>query len=286
MRGAHHPSMAYLFYVDESGTPDLNPRALQEQPLLVMAAVGIQDRKWKQMEQAFRSFLRDLGLASARTDEFELKGREIYRNPALPQAIANLFSQIEPVLIASVIDKQLFANQGVFRDPYVKAYEFLVERVDRWVLDQERKGQEGEEMVILVMDARGGEGDYRLQQLHRHFLERGTSYQGIYRCIEQPFLVNSRITPGVQIADVVAHIIGKALREAFRLHQKGENPVQALRDSRFAPLVPYLRRVQGEVNRYGLKIWPEDRWQWIYPLVWESLRVSSGADLIEQDIPF
>lgn len=273
--------MAYLFYVDESGTPDLNPRALEEQPLLVMAAVGIQDKKWKQMEQAFGDFLRNLGFTSARTDEFELRGREIYRNRALPQALSNLFSQIEPVLIASVIDKRPFASQGAFKDPYIKAYEFLVERIDHWALDQ---GEE--EIVILVMDARGGEGDYRLQQLHRHFLEHGTSYQELYRCIEQPFLVDSRLTPGVQIADVAAYIIGRALREAFQLHRNRENPIQALQDPRFASLVPYLRRVQGEVNRYGLKIWPEDRWQWIYPLVWESLRVSSGANLMEQDIPF
>lgn len=188
-RGGRAP-MAYLFYVDESGNPDLSLQTLEEQPLLVLAAVGIRDEQWKEMDQAFWEFWGSLGLSEVEADLTELKGREIYRNPALPQALAGFLSRIQPVVIATVIDKKSFITQRAFNDPYIKAYEYLVERIDLWARD-------GNHTIVLVMDSRGRGSDDRLRRLHRHFQKEGTSYQPIPQFIELPFLVDSRITPGV-----------------------------------------------------------------------------------------
>jgi len=268
--------MAFLFYVDESGNTDLKGKGLHDQPLLVMAAVGIQDRKWRQMEQSSLDFARRLGIAAAGGVDREVKGREVYRNPILPAALNDLLRLIDPVIIACVIDKTAFAHQYAFPDPYVKAYEFLVERIDRWA-------EERDEIAMIVMDTRGGDED-RIRRLHRHFLTHGTSYQAIRFCIEQPFFVNSRLTTGVQIADVAAYIIGRAIREAVQMHRDGQDPRSAFLDARFASLAPYLRKVQGETDRYGLKIWPEDRWRWIRPLVRDVL--SGPVGTLEEEIPF
>ncbi len=48
--------MPFLFYVDESGSPQLQDRALREQPFLVMAAVGIRMADWWDFERAFLAF--------------------------------------------------------------------------------------------------------------------------------------------------------------------------------------------------------------------------------------
>jgi hypothetical protein len=268
--------MAFLFYVDESGNSDLKGKGLNDQPFLVMAAVGIQDRMWHAMEQSFLEFARRLGVATAGGAGSEVKGREVYRNPTLPAALTDLLRSVDPIIIACVIDKPAFANQNAFPDPYVKAHEFLVERIDRWA-------EERNEIAMIVMDSRGGDED-RMRRLHRHFLTHGTSYQRIRFCIEQPFFVDSRLTTGVQIADVAAYIIGRAIREAVQMHRDGQDPRSAFLDARFASLAPYLRKVQGEVDRYGLKIWPEDRWRWIRPLIRDVL--SGPAGMPEEEIPF
>jgi len=268
--------VAFLFYVDESGNSDLKGEGLQDQPLLVIAAVGIQDRKWHEMERSFLDFARRLRVAATGGANSEVKGREVYRNPILPTALTDLLCLVDPVIIACVIDKPAFARQHAFPDPYVKAYEFLVERIDRWA-------EERNEIAMIVMDSRGGDED-RMRRLHRHFLTHGTSYQQIRFCIEQPFFVDSRLTTGVQIADVAAYIIGRAIREAVQMHRNGQDPRSAFLDARFASLAPYLRKVQGEADRYGLKIWPEDRWRWIRPLIRDVL--SGPVETLEEEIPF
>ncbi|WP_448595791.1 DUF3800 domain-containing protein [Thermoflexus hugenholtzii] len=48
--------MAFPFYVDESGSPQLQEKAIREQPFLVMAAVGIQMADWWDFEEAFLAF--------------------------------------------------------------------------------------------------------------------------------------------------------------------------------------------------------------------------------------
>ncbi len=181
------------------------------------------------------------------------------------------------MVIASAIDKKSFITQRAFSDPYTKAYEYLVERIDLWA-------REGNHTIVLVMDSRGRESDDRLRRLHRHFQKEGTSYQPIPQFIELPFLVDSRITPGVQIADVIAYIMRRALWDAFRLHENGKDPRPAFHDPRFAALKPYMRKVGGRIIGYGLKIWPEDRWQWIYPMVWDSLREGPGATSTGDDL--
>jgi hypothetical protein len=283
--------MPFLFYVDESGSPQLQDRALREQPFLVMAAVGIRMADWWDFEKAFLAFAESI-VPRDRWDPLtdppsppEIKGASVYKDAAFPEALRNRLRSTRPTIIAVAIDKAAFSLQSAFGDPYTKAYEMLLERVDNWA-------KERQEHSILVLDSRGRAQDARLRNLHVAFQRRRTSQQPIRWCIEQPFMVTSALTAGVQMADVAAHVIYRAFRDAKRHAERGDDPLKAFQDERFLMVSACLRRsMSGRVWGYGLKLWPEDflkeRWGAIERLCGEYAgRFWASAGEEEEELPF
>jgi len=281
--------MAFLFYVDESGSPQLQEKAIREQPFLVMAAVGIRMADWWDFEKAFLAFAEAI-VPRDRWDPLvdppgppEIKGASVYKDPAFPEALRNLLRSTRPTIIAVAIDKAAFSLQSAFDDPYTMAYEMLLERVDNWA-------EEKKEHSILVLDSRGRHQDASLRSLHAAFQRRGTSQQPIRWCIEQPFMVTSALTAGIQMADVAAHVIYRAFRDAKQYAECGDDPLKAFQDERFLMVSACLRRsMSGRVWGYGLKLWPSDflwrHWRQIEALCGEYVgRFWSPPE--EEEIPF
>ncbi len=214
----------YFAYVDESGNKDVNNK---QNKLYVLTAVIIHEKYWdwihqqtKNLKQRIWDVVRQRGDSRDFPDDFELHMKEISRKEGYYKTIGDdndklrtiwreLYSFISKLfikIISIIVHKDHFTDQnfvGVGR----WAFKLLIERLNRYIMDNH---PEKEQHIMIVMDRVDQKFDEQKRIEIENFIHYGTG-QGWKeipeQVIETPFIVDSKIHSGVQLADIVAYLV-------------------------------------------------------------------------------
>ena len=240
----------YVIYADESGDHSLtsvNP----QNPAFTLAFCIFEKRAYVEtvvpavQRLKFEFFGHDCAVLHSHDIRKAHGEFNILLNSAVREAFMsslNTLIQNAPVtVIAAVIDKQRHVRR--FADPanpYDIALRFCLERLDKWLAE---RGQH-DKLTHLMVEKRGASEDAKLELEFRRIIG-GRSRGGGIPNLELRFMDKKHNSSGLQIADLVAHPIGRHVI----------NPTQPNRA--FELIEPKLRRSpSGVVRGHGLKIFP------------------------------
>jgi hypothetical protein len=238
----------YVLYVDESGRSGLFD---QDQPYHILGGLAFHDSQWKAIESALIDCV-DALVPPPRPPGWELhmahifhgKGhfREMPRDTreALVDCVIDLFGAFDITLFMMVINKSRLISQYAYPAPPPRlAYEFMIERFDRYLSHRE------DQVGMIVSDDQKGE-ERTIRAAHEAYRRGGTSQQPIHNVIETPFFVPSHNSWMIQIVDVATFWCNRWLK-----NHPGPPPREWTR------LEPHLdRSATGDPNGYGYKLFP------------------------------
>jgi hypothetical protein len=240
----------YVVYVDESGDHSLavvNP----EFPLFVLAfcifpVVEYVSRVVPAIEQLkFDFFGHDMVLLHERDIRKSTPPFDILRvasvRESFQQRLTEIIAGTKFGVVACVIDKNEFiARRGSGMNPYHVALEFGLERVFYQLQDRHQVGRK----THVIFESRGKNEDAQLELEFRRIQTSGRA-NGLAQTLEFRCAPKSANSSGLQLADMIARPIG--------LHVLRPNQSNRAWDTLFPKLV---RSQSGQVNGYGLKVYP------------------------------
>ncbi len=264
----------YFTYVDESGNKDITNK---QNRLYVLTAIIIHEQYWdwihqecKNLKSKIWALVKDKLPQIDPPDDFELHMKEISRKEGyystigeddeklrniwweLYSFISNLFIKI----VSIVVHKEHFTNQN-FVDVGKWAFKLLIERLNRYVIDNH---PEKEQHIMIVMDSVDPDFNEQKRREIENFLKYGTG-QGWEefpeQVIEIPFIVDSKIHNGVQLADLVAYLVRRYAMKYFGLSPSALfneycDDLMALIENKF------YRHDSYTLKGYGMMIFPRN----------------------------
>jgi len=263
----------YFFYFDESGSRD--PRAFIALPngsiqpkdhIYVLTALSLYEHKWRHLDREIANLKLELvdHLFRTRRLKFDLADCEVksnwIRNPkerrdkspfldALSDAdrerlVACYFQQIPQqrmTLFAVVIDKRKLHGH---MDPellHKKAYELLLERIEHFMAEFHSKHQ-----AVIVMDDTDKALNRAVSMKHAFFQREGNQNLRFHHIVEYPFFTDSKLSNGVQLADLCAYNTYRAFK------------TQDFKYAYFRELLPHFYKREKSEQLDGLKVFPND----------------------------
>ena len=167
---------------------------------------------------------------------FDRKVREQFLND-----LTGLMDQLPFTLIASAIDKQRLNHQYSEPDnPYNIAMRFCLERAFYFLQEQ----GEADTLTHVLVESRGRKEDADLELSFRRICD-GANALGKRLPFEVVFVDKKQNLPGLQLADLVCHPIGRHL-----LKPEQKNRAYDVIDKKFR------RSGGGKLEGYGLKTFP------------------------------
>ncbi len=208
-----------LFYVDEAGDPNLHHEPLfdGETPLFCLSAVAVEDSRWRALDRALLGLKRTYykpemerftaNTPNRRPEHYEVKGNylckpsnaRLYRNRVFVTKVLEVLEEQDAKLFAAIWKKDCTAPN----DPesiYNHSLQVLAERFNYHCA---AKGQPG----IMIADSRTKGLDFTVAAGHLSFLfghQVGRTYTSL---VEAPLFVNSKLSAGIQFADIVGSCI-------------------------------------------------------------------------------
>ena len=190
-----------LIFLDESGVPHPNDPAIS--PVIVSVCINREDART--VSAQVYSLKRRLG-----TPDKELKGAELITRRVfdkrpnqreLVEAFFDLCRNLPFTLFAIVMEHPAQVPHGREVENYLpNEYRYLLQRINR-------HAEESGRMASLLFD---GEGPtmYKgmLPKKFDSFLYRSLEGQSFTSVCDSPYFVNSRLTQGIQIADMMAYV--------------------------------------------------------------------------------
>lgn len=257
----------YFFYFDESGSRDPSSGTAEKPKdhLYVLLAVGMYEGQWRPFETAVSSIKLELadylfrdGKGSFELADCELKSNWV-RIPAerekrsgflhglhsddltrLTDAYFDQVAERKTVILASVIDKRFLHGHFTHETLHMKAYEFLLERIQHFMREYHPKHR-----ALIVMDDTGKQLNSTVAMKHARFQRAGNRNMVFPAIVEYPFFTRSELSNGIQLADLLAYSVYRAFkREDFRYPY-------------FERLLPHFYRRQQGAALDGLKVWPD-----------------------------
>lgn len=145
-------------------------------------------------------------------------------------------------VIAAVVDKQRHVSRySDPANPYEIALTFCMERLQRWLRE---KGQ-ADKLTHIAVERRGRAEDEKLELEFLRIKDGQGSYEGPMPNLALRFMDKKHNSSGLQLADLVAHPIGRHVI----------SPQQTNRA--FELVEPKIRRnAAGRIQGYGLKVFP------------------------------
>lgn len=264
----------YFFYIDESGSRDPKASRTREDgttqakdPLYVLTAVALFERRWRAFERAIaceklaliKRLRRDcqlkLDLADCEVKSTWLrvpKQRESqsrFLSALVPTELTRLantfYAQLESQkmrVFTVVVDKRELRDHMDHLKLHKKAYELLLERIEHYLAEYHPKHQ-----GVIVMDDTDKTINRSLAMKHAWFQREGNARVRFNHIVEYPFFADSRLSNGVQLADLCGYNIYRAFRD-----RDFSYPF-------FQRLLPHMYRScrTSETKLDGLKVWPE-----------------------------
>ncbi len=141
---------------------------------------------------------------------FAFKCREKYgysRNLSCVEDVFQLCTELGHLAFATITahPRHMTLTAGTQR-LLTTPYSYLMERIDRCMMER-FPGR----MAKILFDSRGLGTDEPLAVAFSNFLFRSSVGQQYARILATPFFVVSRLTPGIQVADVFAYIAAQVL---------------------------------------------------------------------------
>ena len=183
-----------------------------ETPIFCLNSLCVQENDWKGLDRDYlrlkrRFFSKEIGGGAA--EYFEIKGSELTR----PGNRTNMRGQrfIEQVLhLCERYGVRLFSivfiknpNKPTSKKSlYTMALQYLCERFQAF-LEERIDGENG----ILVIDSRMHNIDLEVAQSHLSFVFGHDTGRTCERILEAPMFVNSKLTAGLQVIDIVGSCI-------------------------------------------------------------------------------
>jgi hypothetical protein len=258
----------YLFYVDESG--NRNPLTKVEEPLVILS-LCLHEFQWRRLERNINSRkLRLIQEVHDRTGlEFELADVEVKANTLrmaserehhrffkhlsaaeLKSLTDIMYDQLEVChcwLHAVVVDKKCLREYFDTEKLSKKTYELILERGENFI-----NAEHDKQNCIFILDNTSQQLDRSMALKHSYFQRSGTtSGLRLKHIIELPMFVDSRLSNGVQLADLCAYNIFRVFRD-----EDTNYPY-------FLRILPFVyKNAKLDPRRLeGIKIFPEDhRW--------------------------
>jgi hypothetical protein len=263
----------YFFYFDESGSRD--PRASTALPdgthqpkdhIYALIAIGLFEYRWRHLDREIANLKLELAdhLHRTRRLKFDLADCEVksnwIRNPkerkekspfldALSDAdrerlVACYFRQISAqkmTLFSVVIDKRKLHGHIDSELLHKKAYELLLERIEHYMAEFHSKHQ-----AVIVMDDTDKALNRAVSMKHAYFQREGNQHVQFNHIVEYPFFTDSKLSNGVQLADLCAYNIYRAFK------------TQDFKYPYFRELLPYFYRRENAGQLDGLKVFPPE----------------------------
>jgi len=230
----------YFFYIDESGTRDPGVVAtrqdgttFQKEPLYVLTAVGLFESRWKQFDRRISNLKLELAdqIWKRHKERLELVDCEVkstwLRNERLRMKESRFLSKLSPEdlkrvsdcyysvldechfkILSVVIDKRHIQSHLDHIKLHKKAYELLLERIDAYLAEAHPKHS-----GVIVMDDTDKTINRALSMKHAYFQREGNRFSDFSHIIEYPFFSDSRLSAGIQLADLCGYNIYRAFRE-------------------------------------------------------------------------
>lgn len=207
-----------VVYVDEAGTPEGYSEPLLaasgETPLFTLAAIALPLSDWRKCNRAFfrlkkQFFPESMGRAGRRDEEVEIKGRDLtsprqqksQRRKEFNRRALNFIERCDGKAFGATFLKKPNTKQSS-QSLYGSALQILVERISLYVAEHQHYKN-----ALLICDSRmrGANGlDIEVARSHMGYIfghETGRTFTNI---MEAPLFADSRLTVGLQLADIVA----------------------------------------------------------------------------------
>lgn len=207
----------YLLFIDESGNPGLHTKNVSTEPC-VIASVAIPDGAWKSIDRQFRDIKSRYRIGGelkwrdfAPTPQAKLSHLDQSQKTRLRHEVYSLLTSRNAVRIIAVVGTpSVYAAKGVFRAStdgfYRHALKSLSERFQYFLQDQSRDTAV-HHTGLLVCDARERRKDQRLVEAMNDLMMGGLYVSSYDNIVEGLFMADSRLSTGVQLADIVGGAI-------------------------------------------------------------------------------
>lgn len=225
-----------------------------ETPLFCLTGLAIHQSRWREFDRRYlylkrRFYEKEIG--TRRAEYYEVKGnyllspanRDSSRNRAFLKRTLNLCDGLGGAAFSIVILKNP-TNPSPHKTVYGCALQYLVERFHMFLEDGP-----GDQSGILIADSRSRELDTQLARSHLSFIFGHETGRGYHRILEAPLFADSKLTVGLQVADIV----GSAVR-AFYMDKRCSAVPGAPDYSHAVDWWPLLDTIQfkGQVSTSGV----------------------------------
>lgn len=229
----------YFFYIDDSGGRDPTVQSVRpdgtvvtKDHLYVLTAVGLFERNWRPLEEELTDYKLSLRRAvrssvGLETDIMDCEVKStLLRNPkererrspflhsltdeqrtALAEMYYSQLTKHRAHLLSVVIDKRRLRTETTSHFIHLKAYEILLERIERLLAERYPKHK-----GLVVMDDSERELNRAVAMKHARLLHRGGQRIYFNHIAEYPFFTESSLSHGVQLADLCAYNVYRAFR--------------------------------------------------------------------------
>lgn len=237
----------HLIYIDESGRPGLSKKDPRKH--LALVGVFIKDSDWNQVAFEFNKIKLDIfgrediefksNLIRRREPPFNILSDEAYKN--LMDRLETFFKNAPLTLIAAVINiDALISKYTQPADPYELAYQFILERGNKMMLENNDYG-------FIILDSKSGQ--LRVDagtQDHKLIILTNVLRQRAPRILGDISFGDSRYVIGLQIADLAVY----SFYNRFE-YDKPDYITYRLMESK-------LRKgPRGKIEGFGLKYFPK-----------------------------
>ncbi len=190
-------------FVDESGHP--HPKDSCSRPVLAAAFFDASELR-NLNTQIFQLKNSLLGKEQFETEmkAKNLLTRATFRRRADKKEFVEAFFEMlrnSPVTIFAIVMERPLTTPPVDKNILPMPFRYLLYRVNRF-LEMERP----KELGVILFDGDGTQYN-NLAERFSNWLFKSYSGQALNYLAESPFFVNSRYTPGIQVADMVAGVI-------------------------------------------------------------------------------
>ena len=211
-----------LAFIDESG----HPHPMDSNQWSVVVACCFSEPDSRRVARTLHALKRDV----LQREKMEMKGvkllnRSVFRNRrervAFVEEFFSTLLNLPVVIFAIVVERPSTPPLG--DETFLPLYfQYLVERI-------QLLAEADDDMATLLFDG-NGENFGGLSTKFNSFLYRSNQGQLYTRITDAPFFVDSKITAGIQIADMVASVIRQYQQEElYRVTPVGDDYLLAIR---------------------------------------------------------
>jgi len=247
----------YFLYADGSGQTKINKRS-SINGWYILSGVIVHERNWKIIEEKLTELKKEI-FPQLLPNEWELHAAEIWNNRGFfsdPELKVNfdkkkeIFSKVlelicnsELQIINIIILKDKLNQKYVTPKAMEYSWTLLVERFEHLLRNEPEETNNG----LLFVDSDQKIPEKEIKDLIWRLVRKGSSMQRVDHVIEDPIFTKSHLRNLIQLADMMAYVIHRSYRGDIKF----KDWFDGLKHKMYQP--------NGELNKFGLKEFPDDR---------------------------